>query len=401
MPEDARDTPNLLALLDGRVVHVSELSESDRGKKCRAVCAHCGERLWAKMGLHRRWHFAHPSGAACDAGTESALHLCAKEILERRRAFMMPAVDVRVEDEVERVRAPERLEVEQVLLEYDYDGLRPDAVMVHNGRHQLLVEIRMAHPCSPEKVERIRRMGIGCVEVDVRGLRIDSEAFDREGLEVLLVDQGMAEKAWIFAPSCEEVEARIRARLLERARSTETDRSMRASARAARDAEVRQRAEQAALAKAQERAAWLRLLETDATWQANREALGVDGEPPSYLAQYDVPEVRTFACPPPAWQSDVWVRHLLVAADGLVVVGEIVDAFLCDHPDWVAGPTVSREIVIRDRAATAIGSYLNRLAGFGFTKAIPPHYANDPASWVWAVVARPASAISSPVALGG
>ena len=47
------------AIRGKRVVHISELSEDERGLKCNCICPNCNERVVAKLGEINIHHFAH------------------------------------------------------------------------------------------------------------------------------------------------------------------------------------------------------------------------------------------------------------------------------------------------------------------------------------------------------
>ena len=72
-----------------RLVHIDEV---EKGLACNCLCPHCKSQLIAKKGEHRVKHFAHYKLADCDHGTETALHLMAKDIIEKTRTVFVPFV---------------------------------------------------------------------------------------------------------------------------------------------------------------------------------------------------------------------------------------------------------------------------------------------------------------------
>jgi hypothetical protein len=77
---------------DGRVVSVNEV---ERGQACGCTCPACRRPLIARQGEVRVWHFAHATGADCEGGAESALHLAAKTAIERAGGITLPGLSVK------------------------------------------------------------------------------------------------------------------------------------------------------------------------------------------------------------------------------------------------------------------------------------------------------------------
>lgn len=73
--------PNLLIALHKSGIMI-DVADADNGLSCECTCASCGDRLMAKQGDVKQWHFAHESGADCAGSVESALHLAAKQIIK-------------------------------------------------------------------------------------------------------------------------------------------------------------------------------------------------------------------------------------------------------------------------------------------------------------------------------
>lgn len=78
-------------LKDGKLVHISEV---DKGKKCGCVCPACDSPLIAKKGEKTIHHFAHDKKYICNNGVETALHIAAKDMLEKEKRIHLPTVKV-------------------------------------------------------------------------------------------------------------------------------------------------------------------------------------------------------------------------------------------------------------------------------------------------------------------
>lgn len=66
---------------EGKLVHVEDVPN---GNDCRCICPACKKPLQAKnAGLIREHHFAHQPGVDCPTALETALHLLAKEKIQK------------------------------------------------------------------------------------------------------------------------------------------------------------------------------------------------------------------------------------------------------------------------------------------------------------------------------
>ena len=72
---------------------LKHVSEVNRGLDCRCFCPACNALLIAKKGRRNRHHFAHYEKDPCQYAGETALHLAAKEILEKRGRSHYPLSD--------------------------------------------------------------------------------------------------------------------------------------------------------------------------------------------------------------------------------------------------------------------------------------------------------------------
>jgi len=97
---------------DKRIRSVDEVA---RGLACECTCPCCGERVIARQGEVREWHFAHASGADCEHAAESALHLAAKQLLLEGGGLRVPEFRVHT-----KVRLPDGRTGEA-------EAIRPDA----------------------------------------------------------------------------------------------------------------------------------------------------------------------------------------------------------------------------------------------------------------------------------
>lgn len=202
-------------LRDGRVWAPTEVAS---GRACGCVCPACHRTLVAKAqaSRRRRPHFAHMVDLGCATGTETGIHLRAKQVICDQMRLLLPGWHgellrwpnpARLRDsagnwhEGVRVCLPEK---QAVLLEAEPErGLgdyRPDVHAV-DEEGVLLIEIRVTHAVDDAKSEQVRGDGLRMIEIDLssmdRDIPHDVAAFDRMVLE----EPG--NRTWVSCPSAE------------------------------------------------------------------------------------------------------------------------------------------------------------------------------------------------------
>ena len=188
----------------GKPLHISEVP---RGLACGCVCPSCGDRLIAKKGQVREHDFAHAAGSDCPTAVEAAVHLVAKEILARREEIVLPSVEIEfLHHQSRRVIVPEqrRFALTSVALEQRLGDIIPDVVARVKDR-PLLIEVRVTHGVDDQKLERIKRLGISTVEIDLSTVPRDLPWTDLEELVV----EGGPHKRWVHNSWAERHRQRI------------------------------------------------------------------------------------------------------------------------------------------------------------------------------------------------
>ncbi len=79
-------------LAKGRLVHVSDV---ERGLAANAFCPACSERLIARKGKRKSWHFAHANGHACREALTATLAAWLSQCLEDGAPLHLPALEIR------------------------------------------------------------------------------------------------------------------------------------------------------------------------------------------------------------------------------------------------------------------------------------------------------------------
>lgn len=181
----------------GRLVRVEDVPS---GLACDCYCPTpgCGARFVAvHCSPPRQSHFRHYSAEDCGASYESAVHLLAKQILNREKRIMLPYLDVGISRSIAKVGTfgvTERLVERQPFafdraeLEVWMDGRVPDVVLWKRDRdgndHRLLVEIVVSHDVSEEKLRWIRENDLATIKVYLGG--VDQAITEKELKQVLM-----------------------------------------------------------------------------------------------------------------------------------------------------------------------------------------------------------------------
>ncbi len=190
---------------------IEEISESEKGLKCECYCPGCGMKLQARIGKGKRQrHFAH-NNDSCNAlvAHQSALHILAKEILEKERRICLPPLTVTLNeisnlDKYSRFghklskeltfKNSQYIYCDRVVLEKRLSDIIPDVVIETKGR-LCLVEIAVTHFVDEEKINKIKKVGLPVVEIDLSSL--NEANFSRDDIYKAIVEK-IEFKKWIY-----------------------------------------------------------------------------------------------------------------------------------------------------------------------------------------------------------
>lgn len=231
-------------LSNGKLVHISVAAN---GIGCKCVCPSCGERLVARQGQKRAWHFAHASGAVCSTGPELALHMLAKGLFvpEEGQVVTVPLPVPDVYERGDDVPIESEWNIYRAEPEVAIADIRPDVVAWDRSVGRVFVEILVTHAVDEEKRGKLAGIGTPALEVDLSGVPRD---ITEDELRSLLFD-GMSLYRWAYHPV---IEAYVRRREEEAARwrAEELEARRRAAEAAAAGAARRRAAAQAARERA-------------------------------------------------------------------------------------------------------------------------------------------------------
>jgi hypothetical protein len=178
-------------LKDGQIIHIVDAIS---GKKCGCVCPGCHQQLIARKGKIKIHHFAHINNE-CNHGFQTAIHLMAKELLEKHQNIRIPNLDLVFDGTYNKWSISNEMELifDKVLLEKKLGRVIPDIILYKNGI-PLIIEIKVTHEVDLEKVMKIQSLNISTIEIDLSG--IDRNISFEELKEIVLFKTEL--KKWIY-----------------------------------------------------------------------------------------------------------------------------------------------------------------------------------------------------------
>lgn len=169
----------------------------ENGLGCHCTCTQCGSPLVARQGEINDWHFAHKGGEDCPGAAESALHLAAKEIIQRDRKLLIPAIFT---DDGKELRPDRLLSLNTVATEVSFEGFRADLV-VTTPEEKIIVEIMVTHAVDKEKTALIERCGIPTLEIFVDPHQHDTWTWEALRKTVTGTEPAsIMNRMWIYRP---------------------------------------------------------------------------------------------------------------------------------------------------------------------------------------------------------
>lgn len=147
-----RDNCFVLALKDGEIIHIEDLTTEYRGAKCGCICPDCHKPLVARMGEFNAWHFAHAKETSCKGNGESLIHSYAKKVIEEFKYITIPG-DRKVEFTF--VEQEERR------------GETVVDVLGTTKKNELAIEIFYKHKTDRAKIEKLKEHYNYVLEIDL------------------------------------------------------------------------------------------------------------------------------------------------------------------------------------------------------------------------------------------
>ncbi|MCL2328537.1 MAG: hypothetical protein FWC39_08510 [Bacteroidetes bacterium] len=203
--ENKHSTMLIYGLQGEKLKHISEVSN---GLKCECICPACEKKLIARNGGTKKIpHFAHYKNPECRYGAQTAVHLLAKEILEKSKKIKIPPIlPTFINTEIEKtndgfISHGELLETKECYINIDKVYLEkklrhkfiPDVIIVAKNK-QLIVEIAVTHFVGRKKLDKIKKEQISALEIDLSKI----ENFNSiDELEHLIIEN-IENKEWLY-----------------------------------------------------------------------------------------------------------------------------------------------------------------------------------------------------------
>lgn len=367
-------------LRKGKLIHISELSDSEKGLRCNCICPHCNDQLIARLGKVRVRHFAH-SKSDCGYGIESALHLKAKQILEQERKLVIPNYDYNDQTIIK----SQEIFFDEIFLEKRISDIVPDLIL-KKGTKQLLVEIAVTHFVDEEKLNKIKSLNLSVIEIQIPIDVFDKNQFDGTLLTNLIVYETDYKK-WInniaankMIEDLKRIEEENEKRRIEKLnREREKQRELMEA-----DEKLRQKKLQSIrllldpLMQAKERAVWETELPKSRDWQKILSYLQINATNiPNYL-NLKIKDDFVFQCDRRLWQSAIFSAFIYLKK----LTGPSKLIRVTDIQEWIYGrnylPLKKDLIDLSDYPELkevnglkgVITAYLHNLARYGFLRPI-------------------------------
>lgn len=205
----------------GRLVEVDDVPS---GLRCGCVCPGCQGDLIARKGEVNAHHFAHAHAKdsdLCEYGTETAIHLMAKQILCEEKGIFAPASLIEKKDVDDRGNSHTASRVahnkgslvfDEVVSETSFGAAIPDILATMGGK-QFIIEIAVTHFCGKDKISAFREEHCNVLEVDLRSFTKNLPT--KEELRSYLMEEE-ATREWLSLKSYGDVENQVEKELQEK-----------------------------------------------------------------------------------------------------------------------------------------------------------------------------------------
>lgn len=338
-------------LKNGRIIHISEVTEDERGLKCNCICPKCKQRLIARLGDKRIRHFAH-NNEQCRYALETSLHIFAKEVLESSLKMYIPRLSIeyrnnytKLEDfdkedmyysneyELKEKVILKKREIffDRVELEKRIDNIIPDVVLYKNGQ-PLIIEIAVTHFINDDKRNKIIKQGISTIEINLQRIKFDYHNFDREEVANLIIND-VQYKQWIYNRKVEEEKKKIieenKLFLEEESRIREKEEKRRMEyilkQEQKHDLKIKRLKELLEPSNYKKKlTVFDQKLETDKLWIQISKVLSLDKDNMPLFLNTSVEGVLAFECDPRIWQSYILKKFVLGRKGKIIKVFNVI-----------------------------------------------------------------------------
>ena len=376
--------PVTFALRGDDLVHINDVAN---GLACGCVCPGCGDRMVAKQGAITIHHFAHEGGSDCAGGLQTTLHLAAKAVLSKERRMVLPGLTLTatahdtqgVAHTVSVEAFPSQSVVfDEVTEEKRLGNIIPDLICKTGGR-SLLVEIAVTHFVDEIKREKIRALGVACIEIDLSTM---VSVWDWDTLKNAVVE-GVAYKVWVENPTISDLRIDLQRQAQEKAALADQDSlNARRMSIPKLDWTLRQFEEFEKSGKAlQERDALNESGPKERAWLASAGMMKLEWDNPANYIDIPVPGETAFLVARKVWQATLYMY--LIAGKANEAIFSVKVAMWCrntfpvrtdfdlldQYPEFLT-PSQKAALPSLHRA---VNGYLAALADLGYLRAKTPN----------------------------
>ncbi|QSR35616.1 hypothetical protein CFI10_11510 [Marinobacterium iners] len=183
---------NFIYAIDKKTNKIVDVLSVPNGKECGCICPNsdCSASLIAIANYQKRnnkiWkksaHFRHESDVYCSGTEESIIHRYAKQIIEEDKSFFFKKYDILIEAEdfmgVQYKSGCYRafntiIKLHNVQQEAQHGNIRADVLaelLIAGQTYPLNIEIHVTHPVDDQKLQKIKKMDLSTIEIDLSDL---------------------------------------------------------------------------------------------------------------------------------------------------------------------------------------------------------------------------------------
>lgn len=184
-------------LKDGKLVHIDDVAN---GLSCGCVCPSCGGKLEAHQGQKIQSHFKHYSAADCEHGSESALHIMAKNIIADTKTVYVPNAPLNIYDLKPKGKC---YKFDNAYIEKSVSpNIRCD-VLLEISNIALNVEIKVTHEVDLPKRLKLYNENLRTIEIDLSEF---VEDFNENQIRKII--ESGSNTGLIYSPKAREIYAK-------------------------------------------------------------------------------------------------------------------------------------------------------------------------------------------------
>lgn len=188
----------------------THISDVESGLKCNCVCPCCGSKLVAKKGTKGipQEHFAHYKSEQCEHAYETSLHYTAKAFLINNPYIFLPYREYKFvytqfkdifqpNDGIESIGNLKSIKyhLQNIKSEKKLHNIIPDIQATIRG-FDILIEIAVTSKVRNEKLEKINKIGIPTIEINLSKIDYDLQGRNLE----LNLFENIKNKKWVYNP---------------------------------------------------------------------------------------------------------------------------------------------------------------------------------------------------------